>query len=234
MTMDGPRTLIVVDDQTLFRQALAQMIEAEESFTVVAQGSSTTEAVELAARYRPDLALLDVEMPGPNVRDAIRQIAVVSPATRVAILTMHDEAETIQSLIGSGAYAYLAKNIAREHLIAALDSVYAQDTVQVSVSRDSMRAATGGEPPRSALTERELEVLRCVALALSNSQIGAELHITEGTVKRHLTNIFGKLDAVSRLDAVRKAQAARLLGMSDYGSAHSSRPPLSPPNDPPR
>jgi len=230
MTAPGPRTLIVVDDHTLFRQALAHMLDAEKSFTVLAQGSSTTDAIELSARHRPDIALLDVEMPGPHIGDAIRQIGVVSPATRIAILTMHDQADLIRSLIDSGASAYLAKNIERDHLVAALESVYAQGTVHLSISRESLLSDTA----HSSLTDRELEVLRCVALALSNSQIGAALHITEGTVKRHLTNIFAKLDAVSRLDAVRKAQAARLLVMDDHLAARPPAHPLSPPSVPPR
>lgn len=211
-----PRTIIIVDDQTLFRQALAQMIDLEDDLTVVAQGASGHDAIDLAGRHQPDIALLDVEMPGPPTRETIREIASRSPATRVSILTMHDEAETVRGLLGSGAHAYLAKSIARDHLLSALRSLCEQDNMHVAVSRDSLWMTPEPEPVGATLTERELDVIHCVALALSNSQIGVRLHITEGTVKRHMTNIFVKLGAVSRLDAVRKAHAARLLGMGDY------------------
>lgn len=204
-------SVVLVDDHTLFREGLAELLTSDSAVRVVAQGSTGADAVTLVRMHQPDVVLVDVEMPGPGAGAIIRRLRQENPNTRVIVLTMHDRAELVMELLDQGAAAYLVKTIAREELIAAVRSVVTNHhNILLSVSDRTFRQLD--KPPSSmALSARELEVLNLAALAMSNAQIGKQLLITEGTVKRHLTNIYGKLGAVSRVDAIRKATAAGLI-----------------------
>jgi DNA-binding NarL/FixJ family response regulator len=212
LTHEGAVRVIVVDDHTLFRQGLRELLSTDPHFTVVAEGASGPEAVALAGEHRPDVILLDVEMPGAGAKATIKQLRRAAPYTRIVVLTMHDDSALVHELLEGGASAYLVKTIVREELIAAVRSVSrSQSNVLLSVSRETIEGLDRHRPEGGRLSARELDVLRLLAQAMSNAQIGARLFITEGTVKRHLTNIYAKLGAVSRVDAIRKATAARLL-----------------------
>jgi DNA-binding NarL/FixJ family response regulator len=170
------------------------------------------EAVRLAERHQPDVVLLDVEMPGPGARVTVRQLRKVSPQTQVVVLTMHDAPKLVHELLESGVAAYLLKTIGRDELVAAVHSVArSQEHVLLSVSRETIEGLDRSAPDKSPLSARELDVLRLLAQAMSNAQIANRLFISQGTVKRHLSNIYSKLGAVSRVDAVRKAIAAGLI-----------------------
>lgn len=204
-------SIVLVDDHTLFREGLAELLASDAAFHVVAQGSDSADALALVTEHRPDVVLVDVEMPGPGARATVSKLHQEHPDTRVIVLTMHDEPELVRELVDQGAAAYLVKTIAREELIAAVRSVVAsQGNVLLSVSRRTIDQLDKPSP-NGVLSARELEVLQLTALAMSNAQIGKQLLIAEGTVKRHLTKIYAKLGAVSRVDAIRKATAARLL-----------------------
>jgi DNA-binding NarL/FixJ family response regulator len=127
---------------------------------------------------------------------------------------MHDDPTLVRQLLDSGASAYLLKTVARAELLAAVHAVTrSPDNIVLSVSRRTLgQLEHEPEPAPSRLSPRELDVLRGVARALSNAQLAAELFITESTVKRHLTNIYAKLGASSRVDALLKARAAGLIG----------------------
>jgi DNA-binding NarL/FixJ family response regulator len=212
LTAEGPVRVIVVDDHTLFRQGLRELLSTDPLFTVVAEGASGPEAVALAGEHHPDVILLDVEMPGPGAKATIAQLRRAAPYTRIVVLTMHDDSTLVHELLEGGASAYLVKTIVREELIAAVRAVSrSQSNVLLSVSRETIEGLDRHRPEGGPLSAREHDVLKLLAQALSNAQIGTRLFITEGTVKRHLTNIYAKLGAVSRVDAVRKATAARLL-----------------------
>jgi DNA-binding NarL/FixJ family response regulator len=207
--------VVIVDDHTLFREGLREVISAASEFVVVAEGSTAHEAVRLADEHKPDVLLLDVEMPGPDVGGAVPAIKAASPATRIVILTMHDQAAVIERFVEGGVAAYLTKDVTRNELLVAMRAAMDKpDRVLLSASR---RAVLGSMSPRGAaghhvLSFRELEVLGLVAVAFSNAQIARRLHISEGTVKRHLTNIYAKLGATSRVDAILKAKEAKLIG----------------------
>ncbi|PPK63133.1 response regulator transcription factor [Actinokineospora auranticolor] len=220
--MSGPGSqdevaIVVVDDHTLFREGLREMLLTDPHFRVVGEGASGTDAVALAERLQPDVVLLDVEMPGPGARVTISRLRFAAPFTRIVILTMHDDPVLVHDLLESGASAYMVKTVAKDELIAAVRSVTRGDgNVVVSVSRTTIERLDRQQPAGKVVSERELEVLKLLAKAKSNAQIASELFITPGTVKRHLTNIYAKLGAVSRMDAVRKATAARLIkGVED-------------------
>jgi DNA-binding NarL/FixJ family response regulator len=204
--------VIVVDDHTLFRQGIRELLTTDPDFSVVAEGASGPEAVQLATRHRPDVLLLDVEMPGQGAKVTIKQLRRAAPETRIVVLTMHDDPALVHELLESGASAYLVKAIGRDELIAAVRSVSrTQSHVLLSVSRETIEGLDKQRGEGNTLSARELDVLRLLAEAMSNAQIANRLFIAEGTVKRHLTNIYAKLGAVSRLDAIRKATAAGLL-----------------------
>lgn len=207
----GAISVVVVDDHTLFREGLAELLMCDPVFRVVAQGSSGTEALVLVREHRPDVVLIDVEMPGPGAAATVSRLCQEHPDTKIIVLTMHDRPELVWELLEQGAAAYLVKTIERDELIAAVRAVATkQDRILLSVSRSTINRLDK-PPPSVLLSARELEVLQLTALAMSNAQIGRRLVITEGTVKRHLTNIYAKLGAVSRVDAIRKATAAGLI-----------------------
>jgi DNA-binding NarL/FixJ family response regulator len=212
LTEEPAVRVVVVDDHTLFRQGLRELLSTDPQFTVVAEGANGNEAVALAGEHRPDVILLDVEMPGPGAKATIKQLRRVAPGTRIVVLTMHDDSTMVHELLEGGASAYLVKTIVREELIAAVRSVSrTPGNVLLSVSRETIEGLDRHRPEGGPLSTRELEVLKLLAQAMSNAQIAGRLYITEGTVKRHLTNIYAKLGAVSRVDAIRKATAAKLL-----------------------
>jgi DNA-binding NarL/FixJ family response regulator len=207
-------TVALADDHTLFRQGVRELLATDPAIKVVSEAADGHTAVELAIEHRPDVLLLDVEMPGPGTPSVIRQLNEHCPSVHIIVLTMHDDASMAQNLLNCGATAYLVKSILRDELVMAIHSVIRRpDTVLVSVSRQTIEF-TDNRPrmsTKSVLTARESEVLQLITEALSNAQIATKLNITEATVKRHLTNVYAKLNAVSRVDAVRKATMARLI-----------------------
>ncbi|MGH3897313.1 MAG: response regulator [Pseudonocardiaceae bacterium] len=207
----GAISIVLVDDHTLFREGLAELLASDPTFHVVAQGCDGVDALALVTEHCPDVVLIDVEMPGPGAGVTVSKLRQEHPATLVIVLTMHDKPELVRELLDQGAAAYLVKTIAHQELIAAVRSVVtSRGNILLSVSRSTITQLAKPRPS-AVLSARELEVLQLTAQALSNAQIGRQLSITEGTVKRHLTNIYTKLGAVSRVDAIRKATAARLI-----------------------
>jgi len=207
-----PIRVVLVDDHTLFREGLSELITHDGQITVVAEGACGEDAVRLAVLHRPDVVVLDVEMPGQPARRTVTQLRQSAPGSRIVILTMHEDPAIVRELLDCGATAYLVKTVARHELIAAIRATARtqSDTVMISVSRRTLHGLEGRASDQQ-LSTRETEVLRLVAGARSNAQVASVLFITEGTVKRHLTNVYAKLGAVSRLDAVRKATTAGLL-----------------------
>ncbi|MGW0808327.1 response regulator [Nonomuraea sp. NPDC002799] len=216
MTGQHPRIRVaIVDDHTLFRVGLREIIESQKDMEVVGEAGDACNALALVAQVKPDVLLLDVSIPGGDVTDNIHEIGQASPATRIVILSMQDDPELILELVGLGIRGYLHKSASWDELIAAIRmATPGTDRVLLAVSRQSllgMPAGAAGKPVSGLLTPRELEVLELVAKAMSNAQIAAAVMLTEATVKRHLHNIFVKLGAVSRIDAVNKATAASLI-----------------------
>jgi len=201
--------IMLVDDHTLFREGLAELLAVEGDVEVVAQAGDSETAVRLAAATRPDAVLLDVEMPYSPVQVTIDQLRRVSVGSRILVLTMHDDPILVQQVLAAGAHGLLAKTANRQELLSAIRAVAYDNKTVLSLSARTGADLAGQGP--TLLSPRERQVLELAGQALSNAQIGAQLFITEGTVKRHLTNIYAKLGAVSRLDAVNKAVAARLI-----------------------
>lgn len=196
--------MLIADDHTLFREGIAEILAREKDLEVVGEADSGRGLLAIARKMNPDAIMLDVEMPGPGAEATVREIVSELPDIRVIILTMHDDPGLVEKMLAAGARAYVIKGATREALLAAIRGARHDDQhVVVSVSRETVIRLR--EPPESPLSPRELEVLTAVSAGLSNAQIAARLFITEGTVKRHLTNVYVKLDVTTRMNAINKA-----------------------------
>lgn len=200
-----PTTVMVVDDHALVREGVRGILETQDDLHVVGQAGDSASAIALATKVKPDIVLLDIEIPGDEPTVTVPQILERSPQSRVIILSMHESPELVQAMLAVGVRGYLLKSTSWEELVVAIRTVVTDsDRIVLGVSRHSLRPASSASGP-SALSDREREVLALVGKALSNRQIAARLSLTEATVKRHMRNIFLKLGAVSRIDAVNKA-----------------------------
>ena len=205
-----PITIGIVDDHALVREGVREILEAQDDMVVVGEAGDSAGAVALAAERRPDVILLDVEVPGEHVTTTVRRIRALSPRSEVIILSMYDGPRLLRGLLAAGVRGYLLKSVHRQELVTAIRGARSDSgRVMLAVSRESLAQAQ--LPASDPLSAREREVLELTAQALSNAQIAARLELTEATVKRHLRNIFVKLGAVSRIDAVNKAAAASLI-----------------------
>ncbi|POH64325.1 two-component system response regulator [Cryobacterium zongtaii] len=200
--MTAPRTVVIIDDHGLFREGLHSILARDGALNVVGEGATSADATELVATLRPDVLLLDVEIPGAPAETTVRWVTRMHPGTAIVILTMHADRILEAQLKAAGAARYLQKTVASRDLLSVVRTVQAARPV----------ADPTTESAALILTSRELEVLRMVALAYSNREVGLQLSLAEGTVKRHVSNIFTKLDATSRMGAVRRAVTLGLLG----------------------
>lgn len=199
--------LIVADDHPVTREGLAMLLHNQRDMHVIAQAKDGLEAVEVYLRYQPDVAVLDVQMPGCSGVEATARIRAKFPDARVVLLTTYDGDEDVFRGLSAGAKAYLLKETPTQELLAAIRTV-SRGGQYLSSEANAALAKRRGNPQ---LTARELEVLRLVARGLANKQIAAELNIGEGTIKTHLNSLMNKLDVDSRTEAVVEATARGLL-----------------------
>nr|WP_277352194.1 response regulator transcription factor [Knoellia sp. DB2414S] len=203
--------LLVVDDHPVVRMGLVAMLSEHEDFEVVGEAADGAEAVAQAARLTPDVVLMDLRMPGVDGAEAtarLRSSGADAPA--VLVLTTYDTDADIVRAVEAGATGYLLKDAPRETLADAIRRAARGETVLAPpvVARLASRMR---EPAAPALTERETQVLQCVARGLSNNEVGRELHIGEATVKTHLLRAFEKLGVTDRTAAVTAAYKAGLI-----------------------
>jgi DNA-binding NarL/FixJ family response regulator len=212
----GKISIVIVDDHTLFREGLREILLKEHDFDVVGQAGDGDEGIAVVCECRPDVLLLDIRMPRHQVTRTVPQVLRVSPRTRIIILTMYDDPQLANEMITLGARAYMVKSATRAELVSVIRGVCSDERrVVVSMSRRGFRQL--GDEQEHTLTRRQREILSLAAHALSNAQIAHRLFITENTVKRHLSTIYAELGAVSRVDAINKARAAALIPPVDAG-----------------
>jgi DNA-binding NarL/FixJ family response regulator len=207
-----PVTVVIADDQRLVRQGLRLILESEPGIAVVAEAADGAEAVALVRQHSPAVALLDIRMPVLDGLRAARLVIEKYPATRVLILTTFDADEYVYEALRAGASGFLLKDAPSDHLIVAVRSVAAGDALidPVITRRLISRFALAARPPGpgevpaalSALTARELDVLRLLTRGLSNQEIARELVVEENTVKTHVSRILTKLSLRDRVQAV--------------------------------
>ena len=205
----GPIRVILADDHTLMREGTRRILEATNTISVVAEAADGRQAVEVVERYEPDVAIIDIGMPGINGIEATRRIKQNHSRVSVLVLSMHDDEEFIFAVLEAGAAGYLLKDVEGHQLVNAVEAVHAGESVlHPTVAHKVLaRLASGleGDSPRDAeepLTARETEVLRLAARGMANKQIGAALDVSVRTVQAHLTSVFHKLGVASRTEAV--------------------------------
>lgn len=219
-----PIRVMIVDDQTLMREGLATLIGLEDGLAVIGLASDGRQAVEMATRLRPNVILMDVRMPHLDGITATREIKRAHPAIQIIILTTFDDDESVFGGLRAGAIGYLLKNTPAHELAAAIRKVARGEALlepsvaakllgefnrlsSVSLMPDispSVPPSTLHVPSKQVeeLSEREIEVLRLAATGASNREIAAQLFISEGTVKNHISSILGKLGLRDRTQAV--------------------------------
>jgi DNA-binding NarL/FixJ family response regulator len=200
--------VLVADDHPVVRHGLCTMLEIEDDFVVVGRAADGEEAVEQARLTRPDIILLDVQMPRMDGIEALRRIRADDPEARVIVLTTYRNEDYIFPSLAAGASGYLLKDASREELAGAIRAVARGESLL-----DPQVAETVSRPgPRGdALTARELEVLMLMAEQMSNAQIGEKLFVSENTVKTHVSNILAKLGCNDRAAAVLTAWRRHLI-----------------------
>ncbi|MEU1736685.1 response regulator transcription factor [Streptosporangium sp. NPDC020145] len=213
--------VLLADDESLLRMAFTMVLDAQPDMEAVGEAADGAEAVRLARTLRPDVVLMDVRMPGMDGIEATGRITRVSPSSKVLILTTFDLDEYAFAGLRAGASGFLLKNALPEELLAAIRNVAAGDAVvSPRITRRLLETFAHrlphGERPVSderleRLTAREREVLVEVARGLSNTEIAAELHLAEATVKTHLGRILLKLELRDRVQAVVFAYESRLV-----------------------
>jgi DNA-binding NarL/FixJ family response regulator len=202
--------LLVVDDHPVVRMGLVAMLSEHEDFDVVAEAADGEEAVAQAARHHPDVVLMDLRMPVLDGADATARLRAGGAGPAVLVLTTYDTDADIVRAVEAGATGYLLKDSPREVLADAVRRAARGETVLAPpvVARLASRLRTPAGP---TLTDREVQVVQCVARGLSNAEVGRELHIGEATVKTHLLRAFEKLGVTDRTAAVTAAWRAGLI-----------------------
>ena len=205
--------VLIADDHMVVREGLGAILEAAEDMTPVGEAADGAEAVELAGKLSPDVVLMDLRMPNMDGIEAIRQIKARYPAVEIVILTTYDDDEYIVQGLRAGARGYLLKDAGRKVLFEAVRAAARGESLLPQAVLEKVVAHLVGPKPAKTekLSEREHEVLSLLAQGAANKEIAAELHITERTVKAHVTSIFNKLGVNSRAEAVGVALRSGLL-----------------------
>lgn len=199
-------TLVIADDYSMVRKGLIAFLATEKDIDVMAVAACGTEAVAVTQKHAPDVILLDMFMPDQPAIETVRLIKKVSPRTQLIMITSHEGNEHVVSLIQAGAISYMLKDTTPEALILAIrKAATGESTLSPRIAKALVSAVTQGKttqttanPLHGDLTEREMEVLQCIAEGLSNKDIAEQLGISEKTVKSHVSNILSKLYLTDR------------------------------------
>ncbi|MDQ0231443.1 response regulator transcription factor [Metabacillus malikii] len=211
--------IVIIDDHQLFREGVKRILDFEPSFEVVAEGDDGEEALEIVETHKPDVVIMDINMPKVNGVEATKQLIEANPETKVIILSIHDDENYVTHALKTGARGYLLKEMDADTLIDAVKVVadggsYLHPRVTHNLVNEFRRLATANgqassqplQPeirrPLHILTRRECEVLQMLADGKSNRGIGEALFISEKTVKNHVSNILQKMNVNDRTQAV--------------------------------
>lgn len=227
-------TTIIIDDHPVVRAGMRTVLDAAPDVAVVAEGANGHDALQLVQEQRPDVLVLDVNLPGLTGLEVTRRLCAQEAPPAILILTVHDDAQTVMGLLESGATGYILKDEALETLVSAvrtaargeswLSPAVANEVVRRAVASPRLRA--GPQPGHQScgqLTRREHEVLCLLARGLDNAAIARQLVITTRTVQNHVSNIYGKLGVSSRTEAALLAIGRGCVEVPPQEGAHGGR-----------
>lgn len=204
-------TILIVDDHAMVRKGLRMTLEAQPDFSVVGEAGTVQEAIEVAARVRPQIITLDLTMPGPSGVASVERLRAAAPSARIIVVTMHDDPAYVRSAIALGAAGYVNKSAADTELISAIRAVV-RGRIFIDVGNAatlesilSPNAPPAGKTPVESLSEREREVLKAVARGYTNQQVADELSLSVKTVESYRARLVKKLAFKNRADLVRLA-----------------------------
>jgi DNA-binding NarL/FixJ family response regulator len=207
--MAGKIRVLLADDHVVLREATAELVDHQPDMEIVGQAGTGEETIAQARKLNPDVVVMDIAMPRLNGLEATRSIAAECPGTRVLVLTAHEDAQHVISLLEAGAVGYLPKTVSLNELLSAIRATSRGESVlPPSVASVVVRHLSGAKEERVGenLTAREMEVLRLVAQGLTNYQVARQLGLSIRTVEAHLTHIYAKLGVGSRTEAALLAQ----------------------------
>jgi NarL family two-component system response regulator LiaR len=216
--------ILLVDDHPLVRRALRDILEREPDLEVIGEAGDGQEALEMTKQHQPDIVIMDISMPLMNGVEATKLIKASSPLASVLILTVHTDVETIFSILQAGASGYLVKSVFGPEVVHTIRAVMDGDMVlsrEVSqeVLKYSLHHATRPVKPlpREKLSAKGMEVLSLAAKGMSNKEIGANLGLSEATVKSYFVDVFQKLNVRSRTEAIFVSLKSGVLSLDDLG-----------------
>lgn len=210
VAVNDPITVLLADGHEHFRKSVAEVLKAgTTNVRVEGEARNDSETVDLARRNNPDVVLLDLEIPLTGAKGLVYRLAEASPTSKVVVLAMYEDTGLADELLVSGASAYVVKGASREQLLSAIRAAKrGEKSIVLSVPRSKPKRLK--VPLKERLSARQLEILTLAARGMSNRKIASTLHISEATVKRHLANIYAKLQVSSRNEAAEKALAEGL------------------------
>ena len=201
-----PTRVLLADDHIMFREGLAGLLTSYGGLEVVAETTNDEGAVALARETRPDVVIMQVQMPFKKAKEALDRMRAVEPTPKVIVVTMFEDPAFMRELLRLGASGYVLKSSSSTQLIGAIRAAaFAPEEGNVVIGLPRAILEEGGDGSEGVLSVRELEILLLAARGLSNRQIANRVHLAEGTVKRHLTNTYHKMGVGSRGEAARKA-----------------------------
>jgi DNA-binding NarL/FixJ family response regulator len=219
--------VLIADDHTLFRQGLTRLLSGQSDIRLVAEAKDGAEAIELAKKTRPDVAVVDITMPGIGGDQVAKRIKIDCPNTAVLILTVHNEEDYVEKCSSAGVDGYLLKDVDRKELLYAIRLIsrgkHVWDNLSVGVLKDSLHINANGREQRALfnrLRDRELEILRLLVRGMTNKEICTTLGISEHTVRTHLRNIYSRLDISSRNEATALALREGLVSLDQLEPFH--------------
>ncbi len=212
--------VLVADDSALFRDGIISLLKAA-GLDVVGQAGDGAAAVKAVSKLRPDLVLLDIQMPKMNGLEALRLIKDVAPETQVVMLTVSEEDADLFEAAKAGAQGYLLKSLNADEFLEMLDGLQRGEAAMTRqttarLMKSFTQSATASPTPTQILTNREIQLLNLVATGMANKAIAQELSISENTVKYHMKKIMQKLNVQNRTEAVTQAIRAGLLDPSSF------------------
>jgi two-component system, NarL family, response regulator LiaR len=221
--MNNPIRVVIVDDHPIVRAGMRAVLQSASDICVVSEGECGDDALSLYSEHRPDVLVLDVNLPGLNGVEVTRRLHRQDPTAKILILTVHDDSETIFGLLEAGATSYVLKVDALETLATAVRAAARGESwLSPGVAGQVLRRAMGEVTITSPfpLTMRETDVLRLLAQGLDNDAIAERLALTKRTVQNHVSAIYGKLGVTTRTEAVLYAIQNQLVQVPSKGTPH--------------